>query len=257
MNNTTTILLFISLIINTLFLVIAAIFIQIKCGLPYLLTKIFKTFNSDKFSSSNDYNRTYLHKKSQFEKLPKLEPGIILLGDSLTDEGEWAELLENPNIKKRGISGDTTNRILNRLNEIVDSKPKKIFLMVGINDLINDGKSVEQILEVYKNILTDFRNKIPNTEVFVQSVLPVNNKVTRHWQNNNNVLKLNSYLRDLTKEFTYQYIDVFSDLLDSQNQLDAQYTFYGLHLNGQGYLVWKEVIKKYVVDQELQSRDVS
>ena len=257
MNNTTTILLFISLIINTLFLVIAAIFIQSKGGLSYLLTKIFNTFNSDKFSSSNDYNPTYLHKTSQFEKLPKSELGIILLGDSLTDEGEWAELLENPNIKKRGISGDTTNRILHRLNEIVDSKPEKIFLMVGINDLINDGKSVEQILELYKNILTDFRNKIPNTEVFVQSVLPVNNKVTRHWQNNNNILKLNSYLRDLTKEFTYQYIDVFSDLLNSQNQLDAQYTFDGLHLNGQGYLVWKEVIKKYVVDQELQSRDVS
>ncbi len=252
MNNTTTILLFISLIINTLFLVIAAIFIQRKGGLSYLLTKIFKTLNSDKFSSSNDYNPTYLHKTSQFEKLPKSEPGIILLGDSLTDEGEWAELLENPNIKKRGISGDTTNRILNRLNEIVDSKPKKIFLMVGINDLVNDGKSVEQILEVYKNILTDLRNKIPNTEVFVQSVLPVNNKVTRYWQNNNHVLKLNSYLRDLAKEFTYQYIDVFSHLLDSQNQLDAQYTLDGLHLNGQGYLVWKEVIKKYVVDHELQ-----
>ncbi len=249
MNNTTTILLFISLIINILFLVIAAIFIQGKGGLPYLLTKIFKSFNSDKFSSSNDYNPTYLHKKSQFEKLPKLAPGIILLGDSLTDEGEWAELLENPNIKKRGISGDTTNRILNRLKEIVDSNPKKIFLMVGINDLINDGISVEQILELYKNILTDLRNKIPNTEVFVQSVLPVNNKVTRHWQNNNNVLKLNSYLRDLAKEFTYQYIDVFSDLLDSQNQLDAQYTFDGLHLNGQGYLIWKEVIKQYVVDK--------
>ncbi|WP_337907018.1 GDSL-type esterase/lipase family protein [Iningainema tapete] len=212
-------------------------------GLPYLLNKFLQKY----YYKVNEYHSTYLHKKSQFEILPKSESAIIFLGDSLTEECQWAELLENPQIKNRGISGDTTERILYRLNAIVESKPRKIFFMIGINDLVNEGKSVEKTLAGYENILTRFSNEIPNTKVFIQSVLPVNNKF-RYWQNNNNILQMNQKLKELAQKFNYEYIDVFSLLLDSQNQLDAKYTLDGLHLNGQGYLVWKQAIEKYVID---------
>jgi lysophospholipase L1-like esterase len=46
---------------------------------------------------------------------------------------------------------------------------------------------------------------------------------------------------------------LYSHLADSQNQLDDRYTLDGVHLNGQAYLVWKEVIEKYVVDPELRN----
>jgi lysophospholipase L1-like esterase len=168
-----------------------------------------------------------------------------MLGDSITDEGEWTELL-GLNVKNRGISGDTTERILHRLDIILESKPKQVFLMIGINDLINDGKSVTATLPEYKKILREFQEKTPNTEVFMQSVLPVNNKYL-YWQDNKNILKLNSGLKELAKEFNYEYIDIFSLLSDSENQLDTKYTVDGLHLNGQAYLVWKAVMEKYMI----------
>ncbi len=247
MNQRITIILFTSIFFNIFVLVIATFFVQRKGGLSYLFQKV----NSSN-SAKTDYHPAYLHKKSQFEILPKSDLGIIFLGDSLTDEGEWTELL-GTKIKKRGIGGDTTDRMLNRLNEIVESNPKKIFLMVGINDLINEGRTVEETSEFYKMIMAEFRNKIPNTEVFIQSVLPINNQVTRYWQNTDNVVKLNSHLINFAKEFKYQYIDVYSHLSDSENQLDSQYTFDGVHLNGQGYLVWLEAIQKYVIDGEFQN----
>ncbi len=229
------IILFTSLFLNILFFALITFFVQRKGGLSYLTAKIFHKVNFDN-SGKTVYHPAYLNKKSQFETLPKSDLGIIFLGDSLTDEGEWTELL-GTKIQKRGIGGDTTDRMLNRLNEIIESKPKKIFLMVGINDLINEGRTVEKTSEYYKMIIAVFRNKIPNTEVFIQSVLPINNQVTRYWQNINKVVELNSQLIDLAKDFGYQYIDVYSHLSDSQNQLDPQYTFDGVHLNGQGYLV--------------------
>ncbi|NEU73548.1 G-D-S-L family lipolytic protein [Hassallia byssoidea VB512170] len=248
MINQTQNFLLLSCIFNILFFIAIALFIAKKGGLSYLFNKVLHILPENK-SKHFDYPPYYWHKKSQFEKLPLSESDIIMLGDSITDEGEWTELL-GLNVKNRGISGDTTERILHRLNTILESKPKQIFLMIGINDLINDGKSVTATLEQYKNILRDLKEKTPKTKVFVQSVLPVNNKVYLYWQDNNNVLKINSGLKNLAKEFNYEYIDIFSLLLDSENQLDAQYTVDGLHLNGQAYLVWKTVIEKYMVAPE-------
>lgn len=241
--NSRNLILFISLLFNILFLGIGIIFILKKGGLSYLWTKV-----SAKTSSTNAYSPYYLHRKSQFESLPKSNSGIIFLGDSLTDEGEWIELLKNCHIQNRGISADTTDLLLNRLDVIVESQPKKIFLMIGINDIINYDKSVEQVLINYKIILIEFHKKTQNTKVFIQSVLPVNNQVTRFFQDNSNILKLNSKLQELSKEFSYQYIDVFSYLSDSEKQLDIKYTSDGLHLNGQGYLMWTKAIENYVND---------
>ena len=42
------------------------------------------------------------------------------------------------------------------------------------------------------------------------------------------------------------YIDVYSALVDQKGMLDQRYTNDGLHLMGEGYLAWKEVIEKYV-----------
>jgi len=237
--------LILSFILNFVFFIAFALLIAKKGGFSYLFPKLLHLIPENNSKHFN-YPPYYWHKKSQFEKLPKSESDIIMLGDSITDEGEWTELL-GLNVKNRGISGDTTERILHRLDSILESKPKQVFLMIGINDLMNDGKSVTVTLEQYKKILREFQQKTPKTKVIVQSVLPVNNKVYLYWQDNNNVLKLNSGLKNLAKEFNYEYIDIFSLLLDSENQLDAQYTVDGLHLNGEAYLVWKAVIEKYIV----------
>ncbi len=253
MNNRIEVVLFISILVNILFVLLGALFIAQKGGVSYLEEKINNIVNAKDKNSENPYPPYYFHQTNQFEILPNSDSDIIFLGDSITDECEWAELLGNPNVKNRGISGDTIDRILNRLDEIMKSKPKKIFLMVGINDFLNSGKSVKKTLEDYKKILLEIRQNTPTTQVFIQSVLPVNNKINKFWLNTDTVIKLNDSLKELAKELSFQYIDLYSHLADSQNQLDDRYTLDGVHLNGQAYLVWKEVIEKYVVDPELRN----
>ena len=190
MNNRIEIVLFISLLVNILFVLMGALFIAKKGRVYYWADKINNIVNANNKNGKNTYPPYYFHQKSQFEILPNSDSNIIFLGDSITDECEWAELLGNPNVKNRGISGDTIDRILNRLDEIVESQPKNIFLMVGINDFLNSGKSVKKTLKDYKKILLVIRQKTPITQVFVQSVLPVNNKINRFLLNNDKVIEL-------------------------------------------------------------------
>ena len=74
-------------------------------------------------------------RRSLFDTLPVRPSDIVFLGNSITDGCEWAELFDNRHVKNRGISGDRSGWMLERLDPIVKGRPKKLFLMIGTNDL--------------------------------------------------------------------------------------------------------------------------
>lgn len=240
--------LLVSVILNILFLLVGILLINRRGGISYAIAKIHDIMKPESADIPVGTSTYYLHQTSQFQILPKSNLEIVFLGDSLTDECEWAELINNPNIKNRGISGDTTIGILNRLDDILNAKPKQIFLMFGINDFIHYRRSAEQVFEDYKKIVIEIRRKSPNTEIFIQSVLPVNKTEYKVMVNNDKVIELNLYLQKLAKELSSQYIDLFSLLSDSQNQLDSSYTLDGVHLNGQAYSKWAQAIEQHIVN---------
>lgn len=118
--------------------------------------------------------------------------------------------------------------------------------MIGINDL-NIGVSVENVANNYQLILKSLANNISAEQVFIQSLLPINNQLRNNYINQK-IVDLNAKIKELTQVFSFQYINLFPAFLDKNNQLDIQYTSDGVHLNGRGYLVWKELIEKYVVN---------
>ena len=188
----------------------------------------------------------YQLKTNLFDKLPKSAYEIIFLGDSLTEQGEWVELLGNPHLKNRGISGDTTKGILKRLDKIVESHPLKIFLMIGINDFLNEEKTATHIASNYQKILEKIKFNTPEPQVFFQSLLLINNERFALKIDNDNIVKLNCKIQELSKLFSCQYVDLYKEFVNGHKQLDTQYTLDGVHLSGQGYLLWKKVIEKYI-----------
>lgn len=232
----------ISISLNLSILVLGTFWIASKGGIPYVFRTISYLLNPESIDNNSFYGAD---RKSLFETFPKSESGIIFVGDSLTDFCEWQELFRDVSIKNRGIAGDTTSGILNRIDNLVESKPQKVFIMIGINELLQ-GETVDKIVGNYQLILKTFKEKNPQTKVFVKSVLPLNKKFADP-KINKNVIELNAKLKKLSTSFLYQYIDLFPFFLGSNNQLDAQYTTDGLHLNGKGYLLWKNIIEKEVV----------
>lgn len=200
------------------------------------------------FEEKPDYSAYYYHKKNLFEQLPNGENEIILLGDSITDGNEWAEMFGSTRLKNRGISGDVTDGVLYRLDEVTESKPDKVFVMIGVNDLARD-RSVDYVLENYEEIVNQIEQDSPNTKIYIQSVLPVNEdfeQFSSHVDKTPEIKEVNKGLKKLADEKGSIYINLFDDMSTDGDQLNPDYTEDGLHLNGNGYLVWKSEIKQYL-----------
>ncbi len=196
----------------------------------------------------SEYHPYYYQKKTLFEKLPDTAHEIIFLGDSITDGGNWIEMFQNLRIKNRGISGDVTDGVLSRLSEVTSSKPDKIFLMIGINDLAA-GKSEEYVVNNISRIVKKIMNASASTKIYLQSLLPLNRDLgmfPKHTAKTQAVLLINARLKKMAEKYGIVYIDLYSAFTNDGDKLNPKYTNDGLHLTGDGYILWKSLIKKYV-----------
>lgn len=196
----------------------------------------------------------YQQRASLFSSLPQTSGDIIFLGNSITDGGEWSEMFNDLKIKNRGISGDISAGVLNRLEEVIDRKPAKLFVMIGINDLAN-GTTPDSLVKNIFTIADQMREQSPNTRLFIQSLLPVNNfygKFDGHTKRGNDILVVNKCLQENASSHKYHFIDLFSYFKNNLGKLDTSYSNDGLHLTGKGYQLWKHLIYPYVYDVEIK-----
>jgi len=183
------------------------------------------------------------HRISQFASNPNSMGATIFLGDSITEYGEWSELFPNHRVLNRGIAGDGIVGVKNRLDELARHQPDKIFLMIGINDLCYHPSEV--VIEAYLDLLYALQDKFKNTDLIVQSILPINNGIYHISTTNLEVDKVNQAIQDFCKGQKIPYIDISSALKDKENNLGTNFTADGIHINGIAYNVWKEQIKHW------------
>lgn len=191
----------------------------------------------------------HFQRRSLFDVLPLHSSDIVFLGNSITDGCEWAELFQNRHVKNRGISGDRSGWLLDRIDSILAAHPKKLFLMIGTNDLAA-GISPEEIVRNVERLIDRFQSESKWTKIYVQSILPVNGKDFKiyrdHYAHEQLIVPTNKLLEELCHEKGVEYLDVWGALADDEGHLDRRYTNDGLHLMGEGYLAWRDAIKNYV-----------
>lgn len=180
--------------------------------------------------------------KVDFFRICPIQPGdIVFLGDSLTDGARWDELFPGLPVKNRGINADLTTGVLNRLDQILSGKPKAIFILIGTNDLPwyayrSDGA----ILRTYAKILARCSAESPETQVFVQSLLP------RHPAYSARIRRLNAELNQLAERFGLEYIDLFPHFVGPDGGIDRTISNDRLHLLGAGYQRWVKILTPYI-----------
>lgn len=162
---------------------------------------------------------------------------IVFLGDSLIARGKWDKHLSIHKIENFGIDGDTTKGVLSRLELILNRKPKKVFLLIGINDF-SGFDSIDEVFFNYKKIIEKIKQN--NIEVIVVQLLytqmhPYNKKVT----------SFNKLLLDYTKENSIKSINMNDDLSQDEYLKDI-YTTDGIHLNSYAYEIFANRLKKYL-----------
>jgi lysophospholipase L1-like esterase len=188
--------------------------------------------------------RVYPTQVVQFRSYPNSDKDVIFLGNSITARTNWNELLGMPVARNRGISGDTTFGVLERLDEVYEGRPAKVFILIGINDISRNVPD-KLILRNIGEIISRIRNGSPGTRVYLQTILPVNNTFNaypRHYNKDRHILKVNEGLRAMSGETQVTLIDLHPRFLDSEGRLDKKFTDEGLHLNAEGYTLWAEIL---------------
>ncbi len=188
----------------------------------------------------------YAQRLEKFRKEPVTTGKLLFLGNSLTEGGNWRKLLKDSTVVNRGIVGDNTYGVLNRLEEVTRHKPSRVFLLIGVNDLSKNVPTAV-ILENIFSIVSRIHTASPKTKIFVQSLLPVNTthkNFTSSYSKQESIVELNGQLKRYSEALKYTFVDIHNHFLDKQNMLDLAFTYDGLHLNAAGYGHWINYLKK-------------
>lgn len=188
---------------------------------------------------------SYPLRVAQFNAFPNSAKDIIFLGNSITAGIDWEELFQNPDCKNRGISGDITFGVLERLKEVTEGKPQKVFILIGTNDISRNVPD-EVILDNYKRIIRQIKKESPATKIYFQTVLPVNADIPpkkSHYGKDAHIIAVNEGLKQLGKAEGITVIDLYPHFL-KDGRLNKELTYDGLHLNINGYKLWAIILKE-------------
>ncbi len=219
--------------------IILLVLINVVLGYKVIKAKYFR------YDPDYTYNR-----KSLFEQLSVNidSSSIVFVGNSLTQQFELAELFRNVNIRNRGINGDNSLGMLIRLSDIIKPHPKKIFIEGGIND-IKDGTTKEILLNNFKKILTRIQQESNTSKVYVQSILPVYSKgaaIQHSPVKNQDIVDANKAIEDYCKQHSITFINLYTHF-ELNGEMNPNYCIAdGLHISGEGYLLWTKLLETYV-----------
>ena len=234
-----------------------SLFLLISCnnnsnGIP---SHIYPDLNN-KIQYQVDWQKKFYKERiKEFKASPIGYNQIVLLGNSITEDAKgWNDSIGITNITNRGISGDITDGILERLDEIIYFKPLAIFLLVGINDIyamnLPEGKQTEKhIINNIIKILETVRKKSPQTKLYLQTILPTHREDIK-----DQIKRINrGIINKVQPEVTV--IDLYSIFANENDLMTSEYTTDGVHLNSYGYGIWinhiRNHINKYSIKKEI------
>ena len=194
--------------------------------------------------------KRYAEQNKQVAAPAKGERRVVFLGNSIF-EG-WLslrpEFFENKPYYNRGISGQTTPKMLLRFYEdVVALKPEILVLKAGVNDIAeNTGPYDEQ--KTLNNLIAIAQlaraNKI---KVIICSVLPVSEFP---WRTGlapaEKVISLNNAIKKFAAANKFYYLDLYSFVVDELKGMKAQYARDGVHPTVEGYKVLEPLVEEAI-----------
>lgn len=212
--------------------------------------------NNKRIAKLTEYNAEKNNKKDNFTFLNSKyckHCQTVLAGDSITELYNHTELFADYTertglmVYNRGISGDTSNRLLERFEDnVLNIYPKNLVMLIGTNDLgVGAGtdftvKNIEKIIDLTKN-------KCPDTNIILLGIYPINSTIKNQGRRSNEDIRtINAQLEILSRKKSIRFIDLTDKLCDSSGNLNSSFTYDGLHLNAKGFEVVTDNIINYI-----------
>jgi len=203
------------------------------------------------YSALTQYDREKTAKRENYRILNEeyaLNSQTVLLGDSITDFFNWYELFYDFSkstgqaVYNRGISGDTTDRLLERLHEnVLNISPKNVVLLIGTND-IGRGLPLEMSVRNMDLILKEIKEACPDVNLILQAVYPINRpmRFKNEKRSNEKINLMNKEFIKLSEKYNCRWLDITDKLKDSDGNLKKEFTYDGLHVNVKAYKIVAE-----------------
>lgn len=158
----------------------------------------------------------------------------IFMGDSISIGLSAYGFLSDSRVDAK--VGASTIYARSRVNTIAQYNPKKVFLLYGINEL-SVATSSQSFVDRYRQVVKDLKNKLPDSKIYIQSVLPIAPFVedNRSDLRNSHLKECNEGLIKMAKEENISYIDIASLLNESNRNL---YAGDGIHFQPKFYIMW-------------------
>ena len=206
---------------------------------------IFLLYGEALFSSKS----TQLKKAEEYAAIANQtkKEGVVFVGDSIMELYNLPKYFKDKDYINRGISGNKSQDVLNRLQtNVIDLKPKTVLVHVGTND-IGHAIPEETYLANMDKIIEMLQTNLPDCNIIVNSIFPTvtldnyNSKNLTKKRDNFTIMDINSKLRHLCNTKKVIYLDIHKSLL-LNDKLNKTYTLDGLHLSDVGYkLVTREI----------------
>ena len=191
-------------------------------------------------------------KYRELNQVSVLEPDIIFIGDSIVEYYPLQELFGTAKtIVNRGIRGYQTRLLLENLDaHLYGDAVDQIVLLIGTNDIGKDvpmNEALDNLERVIQSIVRDY----PLSQIKLVSILPVNEgkeyKQTVYIRTNEKIREWNQAYEALASAYMQvAFVSVYDSLIDSEGQLQSDYTTDGLHLSVAGYQALSEALKGYL-----------
>ncbi|QQE67019.1 hypothetical protein GFS31_37250 [Leptolyngbya sp. BL0902] len=175
----------------------------------------------------------------------------VLLGDSISLWFPSSLLPGRRTWLNQAISGENSSGLLNRIILLDQNPVESVFIMIGINDLIW-GRSDAELVGNLRAIISRLRAQHPQAQIVVQSILP-HGGPSATWEGRDRLLALpperivavNAQLKQVASEAGVEYLDLYPLFVDGEGFLRPDLSTDGLHLNANGYLVWRSALAFY------------
>lgn len=166
---------------------------------------------------------------------------VVFIGDSIIELFPTYELFAGQDkiVYNRGISGDTTDRMLERLdNNALNINPEIVYILAGTNDI---ARKIDHsvIVDNIKKTLTKCKENGVK-KIIVSGLYPVNKSINPSMvggRTNKEIKELNEKLKSVVTENNAIFSDLTEILIDKDGNFNKDFTYDGLHPNAKGYTV--------------------
>lgn len=161
----------------------------------------------------------------------------LFIGDSISNGLLYYKHLSPENVM--AIPGQSIKTTRKKMDDIKKKNPKNIYIMLGMND--STYTELDSFKNAYSAMVEEIQANLPNTKIYLQSVLNVNpkNEKASSRISNPKIDSFNKAIAEIAKDKSLKFIDLRPFLQKNP----AFYEPDGVHVNVKFYRTWLKFIQ--------------